>query len=204
MKKIVLVVAILFAASMTVAALIYKPRLSNQAEPVTSAIPGTTATRPFQSFQLLEEPRTLKDFKFVDGEWEPASLADFQGKTVLLNIWATWCGPCREEMPTLDRLQASMGGPDFEVIALSIDEGGIPVVNDFYQELGLKALRVFVDPSGMAPGALNVLGLPTTLLIDREGREVGRYMGPAEWDSPEMISVIRREVNAPVAAKPSS
>ena len=66
------------------------------------------------------------------------------------------------------------------------------------------ALRVFVDPAGMAPSTLNVLGLPTTLLIDREGREVGRYMGPAEWDSPEMISVIRREVNAPVAAKPSS
>jgi thiol-disulfide isomerase/thioredoxin len=204
MKKIVLVVAILFAASMTVAALIYKPRLSNQADPVTSAIPGTIATRPLRSFQLLEEPRTLKDFKFVDGKWKPASLADFQGKTVLLNIWATWCGPCREEMPTLDRLQASMGGPDFEVIALSIDEGGIAVINDFYQELGLKALRVFVDPSGMALGALNVLGLPTTLLIDREGREVGRYIGPAEWDSPEIISVIRREVIAPVAAKPSS
>lgn len=204
MKKIVLVVAILFAGSMTVAALIYKPRLSNQGEPVISAIPGTTATTPFRSFQLLEEPRTLKDFKFVDGKWKPASLADFQGKTVLLNIWATWCGPCREEMPTLDRLQASIGGPDFEVVALSIDEGGIAVINDFYQELGLKALRVFVDPSGMAPGTLNVLGLPTTLLIDREGREVGRYMGPAEWDSPEMISVIRQEVNAPVAAKPSS
>ncbi len=204
MKKIVLVVAILFAGSMTVAALIYKPRLSNQAEPVTSATPGTIATTPFRSFQLLEEPRTLKDFKFVDGKWKPASLADFQGKTVLLNIWATWCGPCREEMPTLDRLQASIGGPDFEVVALSIDEGGIAVINDFYQELGLKALRVFVDPAGTAPGTLNVLGLPTTLLIDREGREVGRYMGPAEWDSPEMISVIRREVNAPVAAKPSS
>ncbi|MFQ5755468.1 MAG: TlpA disulfide reductase family protein [Acidiferrobacterales bacterium] len=204
MKKLVLVVAILFAASMTVAALIYKPRLSNQGEPVISAIPGTMATRPFRRFKLLEEPRSLKDFKFVDGEWKPASLADFQGKTVLLNIWATWCGPCREEMPTLDWLQASMGGPDFEVIALSIDQGGIAVVNDFYRELGLKALRVFVDPSGMAPGALNVLGLPTTLLIDRAGREVGRYVGPAEWDSPEMISVIRQQVNAPMAAKPSS
>jgi thiol-disulfide isomerase/thioredoxin len=124
------------------------------------------------------------------------SLADFRGKQVLLNIWATWCGPCREEMPTLDRLQTRLGGPDFQVVALSIDRDGIDVVRDFYAELDLRALRIYVDTSTMAPINLNVLGVPTTLLLDRNGREIGRYTGPAEWDSEAVVSVIRERLGA--------
>jgi len=119
-----------------------------------------------------------------------AKLANFHGKVVLLNLWATWCGPCREEMPTLDRLQAKLGGPDFEVVALSIDQEGVAVVKDFYEELGLKALSIFVDESMTAPVALKALGVPTTLLISREGQEIGRHTGPAEWDSPEVKALI--------------
>jgi len=133
----------------------------------------------------------IADVRFVDGDGRRMSLADFRGRSVLLNVWATWCGPCREEMPTLDRLQARLGSADFEVVALSIDTGGLEAVRDFYEELGLKSLRMYVDPSGMAAVNLNVLGLPSTLVLDREGRELGRYVGPAEWDSEPVIEAIR-------------
>lgn len=178
--------------SMTVAALVYKSQVMVQSDTSVSATTKAPLTSdPGFVFAMHPEPKALKEFKFVSGDLKAVNLADFRGKLVLLNIWATWCGPCREEMPTLDRLQAMLGGPDFEVVALSIDEGGVPVVKDFYDELGLKALRIFVDPSMTAPGAFSVLGVPTTLLINREGQELGRYTGPAEWDSPEVVAMIR-------------
>ena len=142
-------------------------------------------------FAVHESPRPLPEIQFENGQGEAMSLADFRGKVVLLNIWATWCAPCRREMPTLERLQAELGGPDFEVVALSIDRKGLPVVEDFYQELGLRDLGIYVDASGKASRELSALGVPTTLLIDREGNELGRLAGPAEWDSPEMVSFIR-------------
>ncbi len=191
LTKKLLVVAVVFAVSMTAAALIYKSRVSIQPDtPVTTNATLLTSKLGF-AFAMHPEPKVLEEFKFVSGDLKAASLADFRGKLVLLNIWATWCGPCREEMPTLDRLQAKLGGPDFEVVALSIDQGGVPVVKDFYEELGLKALRIFVDPSVTAPVALNALGVPTTLLINRKGQEIGRYTGPAEWDSPKVETLIR-------------
>src|ERR671910_703928 len=94
-------------------------------------------------------------------------------------------------MPTLERLQAELGGPDFEVVALSIDRKGLPVVKEFYEELGLRELGMYVDASAKASRELSALGVPTTLLIDRDGTELGRLAGPAEWDSPEMVSFIR-------------
>jgi len=119
------------------------------------------------------------------------NLADFKGKVVLLNIWATWCGPCRNEMPALDRLQAGLGGSDFEVVALSIDRGGMDAVRKFFADIGIGTLAMYLDSSGQALRTLSALGLPTTLLIDREGREIGRLIGPADWDSPEMVEFVR-------------
>jgi DsbE subfamily thiol:disulfide oxidoreductase len=138
-----------------------------------------------------ESPRPLPDIKFENDQGEALSLADFRGKLVLLNIWATWCAPCRREMPTLKRLQAELGGPDFEVVALSLDRKGLSVVQVFYAELGLETLPIYVDASGEAQRALSVLGLPTTLLLDRDGNEIGRLLGPAEWDSPQMVGFFR-------------
>ncbi len=148
-------------------------------------------------FQPLDQPRELPDLGFVDGGGRAASLADFRGRVVLLNLWATWCVPCRREMPALDRLQATLGGPDFIVLPLSIDRGGLPPVKRFYEELGLAALGIFVDQSGAATSKLATTGVPTTLLIDRDGREIGRLLGAAEWDSPEAIALIRRYLNSP-------
>lgn len=198
----VLTAAIVFAGSMTAAALIYKSRMptdSTSATVTPSALTASAPHKPTAAFKLHEQPRVLETFKFVNDEWQATSLDDFHGKVVLLNIWATWCGPCRAEMPTLDRLQASLGGRDFEVVALSIDEGGIPVVKKFYEELGLKSLRIYVDPTLKAPITLKALGVPTTLLINREGKELGRHSGPAEWDSPSIVGIIRQQLAVPLA-----
>jgi thiol-disulfide isomerase/thioredoxin len=119
------------------------------------------------------------------------TLGEFRGKVVLLNIWATWCAPCREEMPALDRLQQALGGPDFEVVALSIDSGGMDVVGRFYDEIGIRALAPYVDPSMRAGSVLRIVGVPTTLLLDREGGERWRKTGPEKWDAPDIVAALR-------------
>ena len=125
----------------------------------------------------------------------PRTIAEFRGKLVLLNLWATWCVPCRKEMPALDRVQASLGGPDFEVVALSLDRKGLPAVQAFYAELGLKALAIYAaDGSGRTAGKISAPGLPTTLLVDAQGNEIGRAVGPREWDSPAAMAEIERRL----------
>jgi thiol-disulfide isomerase/thioredoxin len=165
------------------------------------ALSDALAQKPPPAFSMHPAPRPLPDVRFENGQGEAMSLADFRGKVVLLNLWATWCAPCRREMPTLDRLQASLGGSDFQIVALSIDRKGLPAVREFYAELGLETLPIYVDETGEAQRALSVLGLPTTLLLDRDGDEVGRLLGPAEWDSPEMMAFLRDHLKR-TAAKP--
>lgn len=156
------------------------------------AVPGpATAGEPPQNFAVQETPQPLPEIQFQDGDGQARTLADFSGKVVLLNIWATWCAPCRKEMPTLDRLQAKLGGPDFEVVALSMDRGGPDKVKKFFAEIGIEHLALNIDISGKAMFALGAPGLPMTLLVDRQGKEVGRLIGPAEWDSSEMVDFIR-------------
>jgi thiol-disulfide isomerase/thioredoxin len=144
-----------------------------------------------QGFIVHPEPKPVPEIQFQDKEGRNLTLADFHGKVILLNIWAIWCGPCRTEMPTLDRLQAKLGGPEFEVLALSIDRDGIPAITKFFGEVGVKHLTMYLDSSSTAAPVLRAVGLPTSLLIDRDGREIGRLVGPAEWDSPEMVDFIR-------------
>lgn len=150
------------------------------------ALPG-----PPKGFVLNDAPKPIPGVRFTDGEGRPRTLADFRGEVVLLNIWATWCAPCRKEMPTLDRLQAALGDGSFEVVALSINRQGAEAVKTFYSEIGVRNLALHVDASGQALSALAAVGLPTTILIDAEGRELGRLMGPAEWDNPEMVAFLK-------------
>ena len=147
------------------------------------------------SLNSYETPRDLPEMPIVDGEGREMTLSAFKGKLVLLNVWATWCVPCREEMPALDRLEARIGGPDFQVVPLSINQGGIKAVEEFYQDLGLENLGIYVDDRMAAPALLEIAGIPGTLLLDREGREIGRKLGPAEWDSDEVIGEIRGYLN---------
>jgi thiol-disulfide isomerase/thioredoxin len=145
-----------------------------------------------QGFVMGDAPKPMPELQFNDMGGKALTLADFKGKVVLLNIWATWCGPCRKEMPTLDRLQAALGGPDFEVVPVSIDRKGMDAVSLFYVDMGIKNLGRFVAPeANHALDAIGVWGLPATLLIDRQGRELGRLEGPAEWDSPDMITTLK-------------
>lgn len=154
-------------------------------------------------------PRAMPPMRFHDGGGRAHSLADFKGKLVLLNVWATWCGPCREEMPSLDRLQAQLGGEGFAVVAVSIDRdradrSAAQLVRDFYADFDIHRLGVYVDAgAGAEPQVdigLNAPGIPITLLVDAEGREIGRKLGAAAWDSPEMIQMLRQFAAPPPAS----
>jgi len=159
------------------------------------------AQGPTKKFIVHEAPKPIAAIQFEYGEGQLRSLADFHGKVVLLNIWATWCVPCRKEMPALDRLQATLGNSNFEVVALSIDRGGVDVVRKFFSEVGIQQLAVYLDPSGKAMRALGVVGLPTTLLVDRDGREIARLIGPAEWDTPDMVEFVKCTISRDDAAQ---
>lgn len=155
---------------------------------------GETAAVQGSVLRMHASPRVLPEIAFVDGTGKPVTLANFRGRTLLLNVWATWCPPCREEMPSLDRLQKALGGPRFEVVALSLDAGGAEEVKRFYQEMGIASLAIYVDPGMRATAKLATPGVPTTLLIDAKGRELGRHAGPAQWDGEEAMRVISRHV----------
>jgi thiol-disulfide isomerase/thioredoxin len=180
-----------------VAAVAYQQFFAAHGERNADASAPTTAAGGALSIRRAEQPRPVPELHFVDGAAKPRSLVEFRGRVVLLNIWATWCVPCRKEMPALDRLQATLGGPGFEVVALSIDRDGVPKIKDFYEELGLKALRIYVDASGDVMAKLGAVGIPLTLLVDRQGDELWRLIGPAEWDQPAIVETIRKEIGAP-------
>ena len=123
-----------------------------------------------------------------------------------MNAFASWCAACRYGHPLFMRLnperaglQAKLGGPEFEVVALLIDRGGLVAVGRFFDEIGIERLRIYLDPPNASTRALGVGGLPTTLLIDREGREIGRVVGPAEWDSSEIVTLIRQHIDQSTA-----
>ena len=147
-----------------------------------------------KKFSLHDKPRPLPQLAFNNGDGKKISLADFRGKVVLLNVWATWCGPCRREMPTLDRLQAKLGSPAFEAVALSIDRAGPDAVRKFYREIEIKNLALYIDSKNKTTPTLGIIGIPSTLLINREGQEVGRLVGPAEWDAPEMVAFLKSQL----------
>ena len=158
--------------------------------------PSITAASDSEILSLLREPQELPDLEFIDGNGRQTRLSDYRGKVILLNLWATWCQPCRKEMPSLDRLQAILGGTDFEVIALSVDHD-FPVVKEFYRQTTLTTLLPYIDRSGQAMPRLAVTAIPTTLVVDRLGREIGRVIGPMEWDSPSLIKQLATRVSAP-------
>ncbi|TIQ33553.1 MAG: TlpA family protein disulfide reductase [Mesorhizobium sp.] len=161
-----------------------------------AAVLPTRAAEAPQNFTVLDTPAAVPEISFADAAGKQKTLADYSGKVVLLNIWATWCAPCRKEMPTLDRVQAKLGGPDFEVVALSMDRKGPDAVKKFFAETGVTHLALNIDTSAKAMFTLGAVGLPMTLLIDRQGKEIGRLIGPAEWDAPDMVDFIRGRITA--------
>ena len=147
-------------------------------------------------FILESDPVPLLSPPFEDGDGRNLMLSDFAGRVILLNIWAAWCPPCREEMPALDALQRKLGGPDFAVVPISIVKGGIEVVRSFYQEVGIRSLGLYWGEDVRVQLAFAAFGLPTTLLIDRKGRELARVFGPARWDKPAAAAQIESVIDA--------
>jgi len=187
--------AALLALALTVVSVVYIARLASEPRAPGEPRAGSRAgPGSGLRFVPLDRPRPVPQLQFTDEAGRALSLADFRGKVILLNVWATWCPPCRKEMPSLDRLHARLGGPDFEVVAVSIDQGGdaLFIVQEFFLEIGVKNLRIFLDQTGGAARTVGALGLPVTLLVDRRGMEVGRLVGPAEWDSPEAVALVQK------------
>jgi len=154
-----------------------------------SAAPPISGTLTNFTPANAERPAPIEPFFDVNGK--EITLQQFGGKLVLLNLWATWCGPCAEELPSLDRLQAELGGDRFTVLALSVDREGAAAVRPFFKTLSIAHLGIYVDPKSAFPQALDVEGLPTTLVISPTGIVLGRLVGTAKWDSPEAKALVR-------------
>lgn len=194
MKRIALFTLIIIAG--LAAALVYRalaPAGKQQEEGLSQAL----ATGAMARFEFTAMPVTLPALEMRTADGESIGIDRFKGKVVLLNFWATWCAPCLREMPDLDGLQGELGGDDFAVVALSQDRGGVEVVAPFLTEHGFTHLTPYMDPTGAAARALGVTGLPTTLLIDERGREIGRLTGAAEWNTPEARVLIRAALTRP-------
>ena len=143
---------------------------------------------------VAKSPLRLPDLAFTDASGKPLTLEHWRGRTVLLNLWATWCVPCRKEMPALDALEQRLGGPNFEVVAVNIDTRDADKPKAWLKEVGVERLAYYADPSARAFQDLKAVGrafgMPTTLLIDPKGCEIGTIAGPAEWASEDAIKLI--------------
>ncbi|MFQ5625306.1 MAG: TlpA family protein disulfide reductase [Methyloligellaceae bacterium] len=146
------------------------------------------------TFVASAEPKDIPEFTFVKDDGAGTSFKAWRGKVVLLNLWATWCGPCRKEMPALDRLKADLAGDEFDVVAISVDRGGLDKPRKFLEEIKVRHLELYNNSSGKLTSSLKSFGLPTTLLINRQGKEIGRLAGPAEWDSKEALALIKAAI----------
>ena len=152
---------------------------------------GALNSGEMTAFVFKKEPEALADVAFADGKGQPRTLKEWRGRVVLLNLWATWCAPCRKEMPALARLQQELGSDKFEVLALAADRAGADAAAKFLASIDASALALYIDPTARAGTALKAAGMPTTLLIDANGYEIGRLTGAAEWDSADAKRLMR-------------
>ena len=151
------------------------------------------------ALNVAKAPLKVPNLAFVDASGKSLTLADWRGKTVLLNLWATWCVPCRQEMPTLDALEGKLGGPNFQVVALNIDTRDPEKAKTFLKDIGVSHLSYYADGSAKSFQDLKsvgrAFGMPTTLLVDPNGCEIGTIAGPADWASPDALKLIQAALN---------
>jgi thiol-disulfide isomerase/thioredoxin len=149
------------------------------------------------------QPYPAPAISLADTSGHSVELSELQGKLVIVNLWATWCGPCLREMPSFERLQSRLG-ERVAVLAVSEDRGGNKSVEPFIAKLGLKSVKIYIDPKSEVGHAFGVRGLPTSFLIDREGKVLGRVEGAAEWDSPKILGVLEPLLSGGGVVKASS
>jgi thiol-disulfide isomerase/thioredoxin len=152
---------------------------------------------------MASAPLRLPDLTFEDAEGKPRKLSDWRGRTVLVNLWATWCVPCRKEMPALESLQTKLGGPNFQVVAVNIDTRDPEKPKNFLKEASLTRLDYFSDQKAKVfqdlKGIGRALGMPTSVLVDGEGCEIGTIAGPAEWASDDAVNLITAAIKPETA-----
>lgn len=142
------------------------------------------------------EPQQLPGETFTDPDGNAYTLADYAGKIVLVNFWATWCAPCREEMPDLDALNADMGGEDFQVVTIASGRNSLSGIRAFFEEEQIETLPILLDPQGQLSRRAGVLGLPVSILMNREGREIARLQGGAHWNDAPAREIIAAAIAA--------
>jgi thiol-disulfide isomerase/thioredoxin len=160
---------------------------------------GERATAPAPVLGVFVKPavpQAVPDLSFIGADGKPHLLSEWRGKLVLLNVWATWCAPCKVEMPSLDRLQAKLGGGTFAVLALSVDRTGIEKPAAFFSGNGITHLAVYNGSESAATAALRASGLPVSVIMDSQGQEVARLTGPADWDNPATIAKVEEFIKA--------
>ncbi len=186
------VVLVLCGVALT-ALLVLRPK---RIEPDVTPMPANTAATPaLGQFTALPSPLPAPALSFTTRDGTAKQLSDFEGRLVLVNLWATWCVPCVKEMPSLDRLQAQMGDK-LTILAISEDRSGAAVVDPFLTRIGIKNLGIYLDPKSAASNAFAVQGLPTSILIGRDGRMLGKEEGGAEWDSAKIQAALQRYIDA--------
>ena len=139
---------------------------------------------------FASEPAGVPETTFTDPDGGTFSLADYRGKYLLVNFWATWCAPCRAEMPALDALQAEFGGDDFEVLTIATGRNTLSGITRFFEDTNVVNLPILLDPKQTLARDMAVLGLPVSVLVDPEGREIARMRGDAEWYSDSARAII--------------
>lgn len=164
----------------------------------TASRVGPLAIDKLAALAVPKQPKPMTPIAFNGPDGKKLTLADFRGKTVLLNLWATWCVPCRAEMPALDSLQNALGSESFEVVAVNIDTSRLERRKPFLDSIGVKHLEFYTDEKAdsfqLLKQAGKVVGLPATFLIDGKGCEIGRMAGPAHWDSDQAKALIRAAI----------
>ena len=142
-----------------------------------------------EDFELSKEKKNISNLIFKDHKEKEISFSDFKGKILLVNFWATWCAPCKKEMPSLDRLESKING-DFDVIAISVDRDGVEKVTDFFDENKISNLEKFFDIKNSLAKEMNLYGVPTSFFVNKEGDLIGYYQGDMEWDNDTVINFI--------------
>lgn len=182
--KKALAAAVLYAAAATIA------------NPVLAAEPDIAALiemrqGDMKKLAFTESPADAVQTGFIDRDENPVSFADFSGKYLLVNFWATWCAPCRHEMPTLDALQKAFGGDDFQVVAIATGHNPLPAIESFFTEAEVKDITIYRDPKQKLAREMSVLGLPMTMILNPQGQEIARLRGDADWFSEDAQAIIR-------------
>ncbi len=141
------------------------------------------------SFHSEPKPVSKSTYTMEDGS--TGSLADYRGKIAVVNFWATWCAPCRKEMPMLSELQSELGGEDFDVVTIATGRNPPPAMKSFFDEIGVSNLPLHRDPKMQISREMGILGLPITIILNRDGQEIARMQGDAHWNSDSAKAIIK-------------